>query len=190
MRATILGSRLEAGFRPSCYYYLVGGGPAMSHRNWPLDVYVKEGFWRWCLNRYSQSLELTRCCFMIILPHCAINTHFVTFVSIIRRPVLGKVPLFLVGGLRRVTQMEEIVEKQYADGISMSRPFIREPGLINRWKAEQKNSEYINYDLLKTYRDFGGIRLEDDVLVTETGHRILGKEIPKTISDVEDISSC
>ena len=46
------------------------------------------------------------------------------------KPVLGKVPLFLVGGLRRVTQMEEILEKQYADCISMSRPFIREPLLV------------------------------------------------------------
>jgi Xaa-Pro aminopeptidase len=63
------------------------------------------------------------------------------------------------------------------------------PELINRWKASQKNSQFINYNLVETYRDFGGIRIEDDVLVTETGHRVLGKEIPKTISEVEDISS-
>ena len=64
------------------------------------------------------------------------------------------------------------------------------PELIDRWKATQNNSQYINYELLETYRDFGGIRIEDDVLVTQTGHRILGKKIPKTISEVEDISSC
>ena len=64
------------------------------------------------------------------------------------------------------------------------------PELIDRWKAEQKNSEYINYNLVEEYRDFGGIRIEEDVLVTDTGHRILGREIPKTISEVEDISSC
>ncbi|MHC4436964.1 MAG: aminopeptidase P family protein [Planctomycetota bacterium] len=64
------------------------------------------------------------------------------------------------------------------------------PELIDRWKAEQKNSDYINYDLVEEYRDFGGIRVEDDVLVTDVGHRILGREIPKTISEVEDISSC
>ncbi|MHC4145314.1 MAG: M24 family metallopeptidase, partial [Planctomycetota bacterium] len=64
------------------------------------------------------------------------------------------------------------------------------PELIDRWKASQKNSQYINYELLETYRDFGGIRLEDDVLVTETGYRVLGKAIPKTIPEVEDISSC
>ncbi|MHC4325198.1 MAG: M24 family metallopeptidase, partial [Planctomycetota bacterium] len=63
------------------------------------------------------------------------------------------------------------------------------PELIDRWKAEQKNSQYINYELLETYRDFGGIRIEDDVLVTQTGHRVLGREIPKTISAVEDMSS-
>ena len=64
------------------------------------------------------------------------------------------------------------------------------PELIDRWKATQKNSQYINYELLETYRDFGGIRIEDDILVTQTGHRILGREIPKTIDEVEDMSSC
>jgi len=64
------------------------------------------------------------------------------------------------------------------------------PELINRWKASQKNSQYINYESVEEYRDFGGIRIEDDVLVTETGHRVLGRKIPKTIDEVEDISSC
>lgn len=60
------------------------------------------------------------------------------------------------------------------------------PELIDRWKVSQKNSQYINYELLETYRDFGGIRIEDDVLVTQTGHRVLGRKIPKTIDEVED----
>jgi Xaa-Pro aminopeptidase len=64
------------------------------------------------------------------------------------------------------------------------------PELIDQWKADQKNSQYINYELLEEYRDFGGIRIEDDVLVTNNGHRVLGRKIPKTISEVEDISSC
>ncbi len=64
------------------------------------------------------------------------------------------------------------------------------PELIDRWKAKQKNSQYVNYELVEAYRDFGGIRIEDDVLVTETGHRVLGKKIPKTINEVEDMSSC
>ena len=64
------------------------------------------------------------------------------------------------------------------------------PELIGRWKAEQKNSQYINYGLLEEYRDFGGIRIEDDVLVTQTSHRVLGKKIPNAISEVEDTLSC
>jgi Xaa-Pro aminopeptidase len=63
------------------------------------------------------------------------------------------------------------------------------PELINRWQAEHKLSQYINYAMVDKYRDFGGIRLEDDVLVTENGSRILGKKIPKTIDEVEAMSS-
>jgi Xaa-Pro aminopeptidase len=63
------------------------------------------------------------------------------------------------------------------------------PELIDRWMAQNKNSQYINYDMVKKYYEFGGIRIEDNVLVTENGCRILGKNIPKTISDVENISS-
>jgi Xaa-Pro aminopeptidase len=59
------------------------------------------------------------------------------------------------------------------------------PELIDQWKAEHKNEQFINYDLLERYRDFGGIRIEDDVLVTETGCRMLGKPVPKTVADVE-----
>ncbi len=59
------------------------------------------------------------------------------------------------------------------------------PALIDEWKAENKNAEFINYDLLESYKDFGGIRIEDDILVTDTGHRVLGKPIPKTIEEIE-----
>jgi Xaa-Pro aminopeptidase len=59
------------------------------------------------------------------------------------------------------------------------------PELIDQWKAERKNEEFINYDVLERFRDFGGIRVEDDVLVTETGYRLLGKPVPKTVEDVE-----
>ena len=64
------------------------------------------------------------------------------------------------------------------------------PELIDRWKAENKCSDFINYDMVEKYKDFGGIRIEDDVLVTENGHRVLGTKIPKTINEVEAISSC
>jgi Xaa-Pro aminopeptidase len=60
------------------------------------------------------------------------------------------------------------------------------PPLIDLWKKENKFAEFINYSKVDTYRDFGGIRIEDDVLVTETGGRLLGKPIPKTVEEVEN----
>ena len=63
------------------------------------------------------------------------------------------------------------------------------PELIDRFKAEQKHTQFINYDRVEKYRDFGGIRIEDDILVTEEGSRLLGRKIPKTIAEVEAISS-
>ena len=63
------------------------------------------------------------------------------------------------------------------------------PELISRWKAELKHAQYINYDTVEKYRDFGGIRVEDDILVTEQSCRVLGKPIPKTIDEVEAMSS-
>ena len=63
------------------------------------------------------------------------------------------------------------------------------PELIDRWKAESKCSQYVEYDKLDAYRDFGGVRIEDDVLVTDTGYRILGPAIPRTIEEVEQACS-
>jgi Xaa-Pro aminopeptidase len=60
------------------------------------------------------------------------------------------------------------------------------PELIDIWKTENKLSQYLNYEVIDTYRDFGGIRIEDDILVTETGSRVLGKPIPKSVSEVEE----
>ena len=50
------------------------------------------------------------------------------------KPVMKGKPLFLVGGLRRVAQMEEVLNKGTADFISMSRPFIREPNIVDKIK--------------------------------------------------------
>lgn len=61
------------------------------------------------------------------------------------------------------------------------------PELIEQWKAEERFTEYINYAKVESYLDFGGIRLEDDILVTDTGKRYLGnKRIPITIDEVEN----
>ncbi len=56
------------------------------------------------------------------------------------KPVLGEIPLLVVGGLRRVRHMEEILEKEDADFISMSRPFIREPYLVKQIKEGKTDS--------------------------------------------------
>ena len=61
------------------------------------------------------------------------------------------------------------------------------PELIDIWRTENKLAEFINYEKVETYKDFGGIRIEDDVLVTENGYRVLGKPIPKTVAEIEDI---
>ncbi|MEJ5351669.1 MAG: aminopeptidase P family protein [Melioribacteraceae bacterium] len=63
------------------------------------------------------------------------------------------------------------------------------PQLIEKWEAEKKFTQFINYQKLKAYKNFGGIRIEDDVLVTETGSKILGKPIPKFVDEVEEVSS-
>jgi Xaa-Pro aminopeptidase len=59
------------------------------------------------------------------------------------------------------------------------------PELIDKWKADGTNKDFINFDRVNEYRDFGGIRIEDDLLITETGHKLLGKPIPKTVADIE-----
>jgi len=59
------------------------------------------------------------------------------------------------------------------------------PELIDQWQSEGKFKEFINYEKLAAYRDFSGIRIEDNVLITENGHRVLGKAIPKTVKEIE-----
>ena len=60
------------------------------------------------------------------------------------------------------------------------------PDLIDKYKAEGKCQGIVNYDKLEEYRDFGGIRLEDDMIVTATGSKQIGsKQIPITVEDVE-----
>lgn len=59
------------------------------------------------------------------------------------------------------------------------------PELIDMWQAERKFSDFICYDKLGPYRDVAGIRIEDNVLVTDEGHRVLGPPIPKLRAEVE-----
>ena len=61
------------------------------------------------------------------------------------------------------------------------------PALIDQWKAEGLHTAFINYPEVEKYKDFGGVRIEDDVLVTETGGRVLGKPTPKTVQEIEGL---
>jgi Xaa-Pro aminopeptidase len=63
------------------------------------------------------------------------------------------------------------------------------PQLIDQWKAEGKFREFINYKKVEIWKDFGGIRIEDNVLITEKGHKLLGKPIPKTVAEIESTCS-
>ena len=61
------------------------------------------------------------------------------------------------------------------------------PHLIDLWKKEGHCKEFLNFDLLETYKDFGGIRIEDDLLITEDGCRFMGsKRIPYHPQELED----
>mgnify|MGYP001221681600 FL=1 len=59
------------------------------------------------------------------------------------------------------------------------------PELVAKWKAEGINREFINFEKVESYLDFGGARIEDDVLITPAGSRMLGKTAPKTVAEIE-----
>lgn len=59
------------------------------------------------------------------------------------------------------------------------------PELIQQWHSQGKFLEYVNYDALKDYFDFGGVRIEDNYLITHDGARLIGAPIPKTIAEIE-----
>ncbi|EFZ37530.1 peptidase, M24 family [Hoylesella oralis ATCC 33269] len=64
------------------------------------------------------------------------------------------------------------------------------PALIDDWKASGHCKEFINFDLLETYKDFGGIRIEDDLLITKDGCRFIGKDrIPYHPAEIEEFMS-
>jgi Xaa-Pro aminopeptidase len=63
------------------------------------------------------------------------------------------------------------------------------PELIGKWTAEGKFKEFINFNKIEEYISIGGIRIEDNILITEKGHKLLGKAIPKTVKEVESICS-
>lgn len=62
------------------------------------------------------------------------------------------------------------------------------PALIDQWRQQGMHQEFLNFDKIDTYKDFGGIRLEDDILIIPGGSRFLGdKRTPITVEEVEEI---
>lgn len=97
-------------------------------------------------------------------------------------------------GLERSTQlglkslrMAKELEEGYVITVEPGLYFI--PELIDKWKSEKKFTHFINYDKLEQYKDFGGVRIEDNCLITADGQKTLGKPIPKTIEEVEDLKN-
>ena len=62
------------------------------------------------------------------------------------------------------------------------------PALIAQWKRDKTNEAFLNFAKIEEYLDFGGIRLEDDILITDSGCRMLGsKRAPITVEEVEEV---
>lgn len=61
------------------------------------------------------------------------------------------------------------------------------PALIDQWASERRLEQFINYSALDSFKNFGGIRIEDNFLITERGHKVFGKPLAKTLSEIEEI---
>jgi len=86
---------------------------------------------------------------------------------------------------RKSLRLSRLLEPGFVFTIEPGIYFI--PELIDLWQKENKFTDFINYDKLQEYRDFGGIRNEEDYLITSEGARRLGKKIPITVEEVEAI---
>lgn len=63
------------------------------------------------------------------------------------------------------------------------------PELFEKWKSEKIHEEFLNYDEIEKFMDFGGIRMERDILITKNGARILGNIFPRTADEIEKFMS-
>lgn len=61
------------------------------------------------------------------------------------------------------------------------------PELIDMWRSENKFTDFLNYDKLETYKDFGGMRVEEDWVITDDGARRLGKKVATSLKDIEAV---
>ncbi|MDG3583953.1 aminopeptidase P family protein [Galbibacter pacificus] len=63
------------------------------------------------------------------------------------------------------------------------------PFLIDAWKAQNKYADFVNYAAVEKFKDFGGIRIEEDFLITKNGSKLLGNPLAKTVDDVEALKN-
>lgn len=89
-------------------------------------------------------------------------------------------------GLRSL-RLAKTLEAGYCVTVEPGIYFI--PELIDQWRGENKLTAFIDYNKVENYRGFGGVRIEDNVLVTTEGCKILGKAIPKTIAEIETLKA-
>lgn len=63
------------------------------------------------------------------------------------------------------------------------------PELIERWRSADKFTDFINYNKIDGFREIGGVRIEDNILITSRGSKLLGKPVPKTVKEIETACS-
>ena len=86
---------------------------------------------------------------------------------------------------RKSLRLGRELEKEFVLTIEPGIYFI--PQLIDKWRAEKQFMDFINYDEVEKFKNFGGIRNEEDYLITETGAERLGKRKPITIEEIMEI---
>lgn len=107
---------------------------------------------------------------------------------------LGEDHVGYAGELERSTQFG-LKSLRFARAVQPGHVLTVEPGLyfipelIEQWQKEGKHTDFIVYEKLQDYLGFSGVRIEDNILITEDGHRVLGPAIPKTIEEIEALRS-
>ncbi|MEQ9287771.1 MAG: aminopeptidase P family protein [Cyclobacteriaceae bacterium] len=100
-----------------------------------------------------------------------------------------------VGYTKQITKSQQFGLKSLRLGRELEEGFILtvEPGiyiipqLIDLWQSEKRHEDFINYRELEKFRGFGGIRIEEDFLITSSGSRLLGPPVPKSVDEIETI---